>query len=65
MTVSVTCSDGSVDEYMRFGDTYFKHHDGSLDVIRAGVKKPFNYTSEQWIDVEGDQRKHRVRGFWH
>jgi len=63
MAVSVTCSDGRVDEYYRFGDTYFKHGDGSLDVIRVGAKEPFNYQSAQWTDVAGDERK--VRGFWH
>lgn len=65
MTVSVTCSDGTVDEYRRYGDMYLKHQDGSLDVIRTGAKKPFNYKSGQWTDVEGDQRKHKLRGFWH
>jgi hypothetical protein len=65
MTVSVTCADRTVDEYLRYGDVYFKHHDGSLDVIRSGAKKPVNYESGQWTDVEGDERKHRVRGFWH
>ena len=65
MAVSVTCSDGSVDEYMRYGDMYFKHDDGSLDVIRIGAKERFNYQSGQWSDVEGDQRRRKVRGFWH
>lgn len=65
MAVSVTCSDGHVDEYYRYGDTFFKHDDGSLDVIRVGAKKHFNYPSRQWTGVEGDERKHKVRGFWH
>ncbi|MEZ0052394.1 hypothetical protein ABIA30_003412 [Mycobacterium sp. MAA66] len=64
MTVTVTRSDGSVDEYSRFGDAYFKRNDGGLDVIRTGAKKPFNYQSGQWLDVEGDQSAHRVRSFW-
>ncbi|MDR3663885.1 MAG: hypothetical protein P4L86_26445 [Mycobacterium sp.] len=65
MTVIVTCSDGSIDEYSRFGDAYFKRHDGGLDVVRTGAKKPFNYQSGQWADVEGDEHKHNMRGFWH
>jgi hypothetical protein len=65
MTVTVKRPDGGVDEYMRFGDTYFKHHDGSLDVIRSGAKEPYSYPPGQWTDVEGDPLKHRKPGFWH
>lgn len=34
MTVTVTLRDGDADKYMRFGDTYLKYDDGTLDVIR-------------------------------
>ncbi len=64
MTVTVRLPDGGVDEYMRFGDAYFKHSDGSLDVIRTGAKEPFSYPSGQWSDVQGDQRKHKKSAFW-
>lgn len=37
MTVSVTLQDGATDKYMRFGDAYVKHNDGSLDVVRCGA----------------------------
>ena len=29
MTVTVTLHDGDTDKYMRFGDTYIKHNDGT------------------------------------
>jgi hypothetical protein len=32
MTVTVTLRDGGADKYMRFGDAYVKHNDGTLDV---------------------------------
>jgi hypothetical protein len=47
---------------MRFGDAYVRHNDGTLDVIRGGAKRP--YTSGEWTDVEGDQKKFNRRGFW-
>jgi hypothetical protein len=37
MTVTVTRRDGGTDKYMRFGDAYVMHHDGTLDVIRGGA----------------------------
>ena len=40
MTVTVTLQDGDTDKYMRFGDTYIKHNDGTLDVVRDGAKEP-------------------------
>ena len=40
MAVTVTLHDGDTGKYMRFGDTFIKHNDGALDVIRAGAKSP-------------------------
>lgn len=64
MTVTVTLPDGGTDKYMRFGDTYVKHRDGRLDVIRSGAKNPYSYASEEWTDVEGDEKRGKGR-FWH
>lgn len=63
MTVSVTRRDGGTDKYMRFGDAYIKHNDGTLDVFRGGARKPFSYASGEWSDVEGDQKRSTGR-FW-
>ena len=65
MTVHVTLPDGATDEYMRFGDAYVKHGDGSLDVLRIGATASFSYASGEWSDVEGDQKasaKRRIFG---
>ncbi|WP_194163684.1 hypothetical protein [Mycolicibacterium sp. P1-5] len=43
MTVTVTLADGGIDKYMRFGDSYIKHNDGSLDVTRGGAKDAHRY----------------------
>jgi hypothetical protein len=43
MTVSVTLQDGATDKYMRFGDAYVKHNDGSLDVVPCGAQQPHSY----------------------
>ena len=64
MTVTVTLSDGGTDQYMRFGDAYVRHNDGTLDVIRGGAKRPHSYASDEWTDVEGDQKKFNRRGLW-
>lgn len=40
MTVTVTLRDGATDKYMRFGDAFVKHNNGTLDVIRCGAKHP-------------------------
>jgi hypothetical protein len=56
VTVQVTLPDGATDEYMRFGDSYVKHGDGSLDVVRIGAKAAFSYASGEWSDVDGDQK---------
>ena len=42
MTVTVTLRDGTSEIYMRFGDAYVKHGDGTLDIIRGGVKGSFS-----------------------
>jgi hypothetical protein len=64
VTVIVTLPDGGNDEYSRFGDTYFRHGNGTLDVIRVGVSAPYSYEAGSWTQVEGDQRKHQKRSFW-
>ncbi len=63
MTVSVTRNDGGTDNYMRFGDAYIKHTDGTLDVFRGGARKPYSYASGEWSSVEGDQKRSKGR-FW-
>ena len=64
MTVMVTLPGGGTDQYMRFGDTYFEHGDGSLDVMRTGAKAPFSYPPGGWTEVQGDERKHKKRRLW-
>ena len=64
MTVTVTLPDGATDKYMRFGDVYVKHDDGTLDVIRGGARQPDSYASGQWTDVEGDQKSWKNGRFW-
>jgi hypothetical protein len=56
MTVQVRLPDGATDEYMRFGDSYVKHSDGTLDVLRIGAKTSYSYASGEWSDVEGDEK---------
>jgi len=63
MTVKVTLPDGETDQYMRFGDAYVKHHDGTLDVIRTGAKHPHSYAPGDWTDVEGTKKRSKTR-FW-
>jgi hypothetical protein len=63
MTVAVTLTGGGTDKYMRFGDAYVKRQDGTLDVIRTGAK-PVSYSSGSWIDVVGNQKRFKRRGFW-
>ncbi|MGV0852633.1 hypothetical protein [Mycolicibacterium phlei] len=64
MTVTVTLPDGATDKYMRFGDAYVKHSDGSLDVVRGGAKNPYHYAPGEWKDVEGDESRWKKRRFW-
>lgn len=64
MTVTVTLADGGTDKYMRFGDAYVKHHDGTLDVLRGGAKQPYSYGPGEWTDVEGDEKRWKKHHFW-
>ena len=64
MTVMVTLPDGRVDEYMRFGDAYIKHDDGTLDVLRAGAPHPFSYALGGWTLVDGDEKRGTKLRFW-
>ncbi|BBY41094.1 hypothetical protein MMAN_52280 [Mycobacterium mantenii] len=64
MTVTVTLADGGTDKYMRFGDSYIEHKDGTLDVIRGGAKHAYRYEPRQWTHVDGDHRRSMKRGFW-
>lgn len=57
MTVHVTCKDGAVDDFMRFADSYVKHPDGSLEVVRAGTAKSSKYSAGQWLQVSGDEQR--------
>lgn len=61
MTVTVTLPDGGTDKYMRSGDAYVKHTDGTLDVVRTGAKQALSYASGEWSDVHGDQKRFKRR----
>ena len=65
MTVTVTLPDGNTNEYMRFGDSYVEHSDGSLDVHRTGANKPFFYGPAEWTEVQGDEHKGLTKSSWH
>lgn len=60
----VTLPGGGVDEYMRSGDAYVKHDDGTLDVIRSGSRQPHSYAAGEWTDVEGDEKRWKKLRFW-
>ena len=64
MTVTVTLQDGVTAKYMRFGDTYVKHSDGTLDVVRTGVKQPYSYAPGEWTEVQGDEKRWKRSHFW-
>ncbi len=64
MTVTVTLPDGAIERYMRFGDAYRRHSDGSLDVIRGGVKRAHKYARDEWSDVSGDEKSWKKIRFW-
>jgi hypothetical protein len=64
MTVTVTLPGGAIEQYMRSGDVYVKHDDGTLDVIRVGARQPHSYTSGEWTDVEGDHKRWKKGRFW-
>ncbi|WP_422590704.1 hypothetical protein [Mycobacterium sp.] len=55
MTVTVTLRDGDTDEYMRYGDTYTKHDDGTLDVVRDGAEQSYSYAPG--VDQRAGRRK--------
>ncbi len=57
MTVIVTLQKGDTEKYMRSGDTYIKHNDGTLDVLRNGAKEPHSYARGAWTNVEGDEKQ--------
>lgn len=64
MTVAVTLADGGTDKYMRFGDSYIEHKDGTLDVTRGGTKDAYRYEPGEWSPVDGDHRRSKKRGCW-
>ena len=64
MTVTVTLPDGGSDKYMRFGDAYVKQNDGTLDVFRNGAKQHHSYSSSEWTDVAGDEKRFKKGRFW-
>ncbi|WP_430915812.1 hypothetical protein [Mycobacterium colombiense] len=49
---------------MRFGDAYRKHSDGTLDIVRNGVKRPHTYARDEWSDVAGDEKSWKKIRFW-
>jgi hypothetical protein len=63
MTVHVTRDSGAIDAYLRFGDRYVKHADGSLTVIRASTTPPKSYAAGEWSEVSGDERRLKRRLF--
>jgi hypothetical protein len=63
MTVTVTLQDGETDNCMRFGDTYIKHNDGTLEVICGGAKEPHSYAPGVWTNVQGDEKSLKRSGF--
>ncbi len=65
MTVTVTLADGGTDKYLRFGDSYIEHTDGTLDVMRGGAKGAHHYEPGEWTHVVGDRRRSIKRGFRH
>lgn len=64
MTVTVTLRDGGTDKYMRFGDAYVKHGNGTLDVMRSGAEQPHSYAPGEWTDVQGDEKRRKRSRFW-
>ena len=60
MTVTVTLTDGDSDKYMRYGDTYVKRDDGTLDVVRDGVREPHSYAAGAWTEVKGDEMQAKL-----
>lgn len=60
----VTLPGGGTNEYLRYGDSFHKLADGSLEVIRTGVKEHLRYAAGSWADVEGDERTWKKRLAW-
>jgi hypothetical protein len=44
-------------------DTYIKHNDGTLDVVRDGAKEPHSYAPGVWTNVQGDEKSLKRSGF--
>ncbi len=63
MTVTVTLQGGDTDEYMRYTDTFTKHEDGTLDVVRDGAQQSYSYAPGVWTNVQGDEKQLKLRGF--
>jgi hypothetical protein len=63
MTVTVTLQDGDTDKYMRFGDTYVKQDDGTLNVVRDGAKEPHSYAPSVWTNVQDEEKQLKRRRF--
>ena len=64
MTVTVTLPDGNVNEYMRFGDSYVEHADGTLNVHRTGANEAYVYAPSEWSEVRGDESKGLTNRSW-
>jgi hypothetical protein len=55
----VTLQDGDTEKFMRFGDAYIKHDDGTRD----GAKQPHSYAPGVWTNVQGDEKQLKRRLF--
>ncbi|SPM42886.1 uncharacterized protein RMCN_1661 [Mycobacterium numidiamassiliense] len=64
MTVTVTRRGGATDKYLRFGDSYVKNNDGTLDVVHSGATRPYRYAPGEWTEVQGDEKKWTRSHFW-
>jgi hypothetical protein len=64
MTVTVTLIAGGTVEYLRFGDTYVKCEDGTLDICRGGARRSQSYAQGQWAQVDGDEKSWKNGHFW-
>jgi hypothetical protein len=63
VTATVTLPDGGAGRYMRFGDAYVKHANGTLDVVRNGAKESYHYESGGWTGVAGDEKSWKKGSF--
>lgn len=64
MTVIVTLREGGIDKYLRSGDKFVKHNDGTLNVVRGGAKQPYSYPPGAWTEVTGDEKSRRRSRLW-